>query len=165
MAQLVSGVIVTGLGIALRQWAIATLGRFFVGHVVVQPGQTVVSTGPYRWVRHPSYTGFWLEVAGIGLGTGNVLSAAIGVLLPLIGITARIAGEERELTASLPGYGEYIRNRRRLIPLIGSGSPPTRTRRRATTLPSREGTRRRAIIRIIVTVHRQGSIEQWPRIS
>jgi protein-S-isoprenylcysteine O-methyltransferase Ste14 len=115
---LVSGVIATGLGIALRQWAIATLGRFFVGHVVVQPGQTVVSTGPYRWLRHPSYTGFWLEVAGIGLGTGNVLSAAIGVLLPLIGITARIAGEERELAASLPGYREYIRDRRRLVPLI-----------------------------------------------
>lgn len=49
---LVSGIIVTGLGVALRQWAIATLGGFFVGHVLIQPGQTVVSSGPYRWMRH-----------------------------------------------------------------------------------------------------------------
>jgi protein-S-isoprenylcysteine O-methyltransferase Ste14 len=115
---LVGGVAVTAVGIALRQWAIATLGRFFVGHVLVQPDQTVVSTGPYSRLRHPSYTGQWLEMIGVGLGTGNVLGMATCVLLPLIGISARIAGEERELSASLPGYREYIRSRRRLIPFI-----------------------------------------------
>jgi hypothetical protein len=45
-------------GIALRQWAIATLGWCFVGHVLVLPGQTVIGTGPYRWLRHPSYAPF-----------------------------------------------------------------------------------------------------------
>jgi protein-S-isoprenylcysteine O-methyltransferase Ste14 len=40
-------------GIALRQWAIHTLGQFFVGPVQVQSAQTVISTGPYRWLRHP----------------------------------------------------------------------------------------------------------------
>jgi protein-S-isoprenylcysteine O-methyltransferase Ste14 len=114
----VTGVVVTGAGIAIRQWAIITLGRFFVGHVIVQPGQTVVSSGPYRWLRHPSYTGLWLEMIGVGLGTGNVVSMATCVLLPLIGITARINGEERELTADLPGYRDYIRDKPRLIPLI-----------------------------------------------
>jgi protein-S-isoprenylcysteine O-methyltransferase Ste14 len=115
---MVAGVAVTGTGIALRQWAITTLGRFFVGHVLVQPGQTVVTSGPYRWLRHPSYTGLWLEMIGVGLGTGNILSTATCVLVPLIGITARINGEERELTASLPGYQEYIQDRPRLVPLI-----------------------------------------------
>ena len=115
---LVGGVVVTGAGIALRQWAIATLGQFFVGHVVIQPGQAVVSRGPYRRLRHPSYTGQWLEMIGIGLSTGNVLSIATCVLLPLVGITARIAGEERELVANLPGYRGYIRGRRRLVPFI-----------------------------------------------
>jgi protein-S-isoprenylcysteine O-methyltransferase Ste14 len=114
----VAGVVVSGTGIALRQWAITTLGRFFVGHVLVQPGQTVVSSGPYRWLRHPSYAGQWLEMIGVGLGTGNVVSMATCVFLPLVGITARIAGEERELAASLPGYREYIRGRPRLVPLI-----------------------------------------------
>lgn len=114
----VTGVAVTGAGIALRQWAITTLGRYFTGHVQVQPGQTAISTGPYRWLRHLSYTGQWLEIIGIGLATGNVLSMATCTLLPLIGITARINGEERELTASLPGYREYIQGRQRLIPHI-----------------------------------------------
>ena len=48
---LAAGVAVTGAGIALRQWAIATLGQYFVGHELFQPGQTVISTGPYRWLR------------------------------------------------------------------------------------------------------------------
>lgn len=116
--SLLTGVAVTGTGIALRQWAIATLGDYFVGHVLVQPGQTVVSSGPYRWLRHPSYTGQWLEMIGVGLSTGNVVSAATCVLVPLVGITARISGEERELAGSLPGYGDYIQGKPRLIPFV-----------------------------------------------
>ena len=114
----VGGAVVTGLGIGLRQWSIASLGGFFVGHVLVQPGQTVVSSGPYRWLRHPAYTGQWLEMVGVGLATGNVASMATCTLLPLVGLRARIDGEERELVASLPGYADYIRGRPRLVPLI-----------------------------------------------
>jgi protein-S-isoprenylcysteine O-methyltransferase Ste14 len=115
---LAAGIAVAGTGVVLRQWAIHTLGRYFVGHVLVQPGQTVVSSGPYRWVRHPSYTGLWLEMAGVGLSTGNAASMATCAVMPLIGITARINGEERELTAALPGYREYIQGRPRLVPRI-----------------------------------------------
>ena len=115
---LVAGVAVTGTGIVLRQWAITTLGQYFVGHVLVQPGQTIVTSGPYRWLRHPSYAGLWLEMIGVGLATGNAASMASCTLLPLIGITARINGEERELTTSLPGYRDYIQGRPRLIPHI-----------------------------------------------
>jgi protein-S-isoprenylcysteine O-methyltransferase Ste14 len=114
----VAGVAVTGTGIALRQWAIITLGPYFMGHVLVQPGQAVVSSGPYRWLRHPSYSGLWLEMIGIGLATGNVASMTACTLLPLIGITARINGEERELTAGLPGYRDYIQGKPRLLPHI-----------------------------------------------
>lgn len=113
-----TGVVVTGLGIGLRQWAIATLGRYFVGHVVIQPEQEVIGNGPYRWLRHPSYTGFWLEMIGVGISSGNLLSATLCTIVPLIGVRARIVGEERELVAGLPGYGEYSRTRRRLIPFV-----------------------------------------------
>lgn len=112
------GMVVTGAGITLRQWAIASLGPHFVGHVTVQPGQTVVSSGPYRWLRHPSYTGQWLEMVGVGLSTGNVLSLGICAVLPLVGISARITGEERELAAGLPGYTEFMQRRARLVPHI-----------------------------------------------
>ena len=107
-----------GAGIGLRQWAIAALGQYFDRTVVVQPGHSVVTTGPYRWLRHPSYTGLWLECVGVGLGTGNVLSGAICGLLPLLGIVRRIVGEERLLLSELPGYREYGHDRSRLVPFI-----------------------------------------------
>jgi protein-S-isoprenylcysteine O-methyltransferase len=55
-----AGLAITCLGVALRQWAIFTLGRYSVGRVFIQPEQSVITSGPYRWLRHPSYTGFWL---------------------------------------------------------------------------------------------------------
>jgi protein-S-isoprenylcysteine O-methyltransferase Ste14 len=113
-----AGVAVTGAGIAVRQWSIATLSSSFTGHVQVQAGQTVVRTGPYRWLRHPSYAGQWLEMIGVGLATGNALSAAICATMPLIGITRRIAAEERELIARLPGYRSFIEGKARLVPFV-----------------------------------------------
>jgi protein-S-isoprenylcysteine O-methyltransferase Ste14 len=113
-----AGVAVTGAGVALRQWSIATLGSSFTGHVQVQAGQTVVSAGPYRWLRHPSYAGQWLEMIGVGLATGNALSAAICVTVPLAGLTRRIAGEERALTTLLPGYADYAEGKQRLVPFV-----------------------------------------------
>jgi len=113
-----AGTVVTTVGIVLRQWSIRILGQYFVGHVVLQPKQTVVSSGPYRWIRHPSYTGQWLEMVGVGLSTGNPLGLAICSVVPLVGLTARISAEERELLADLPGYGDYAHTRRRLVPFI-----------------------------------------------
>jgi protein-S-isoprenylcysteine O-methyltransferase len=53
----VAGVVLIAVGIGLRAWSIATLGRFFQYQIKVQPGHQVVTGGPYRYVRHPSYTG------------------------------------------------------------------------------------------------------------
>jgi protein-S-isoprenylcysteine O-methyltransferase Ste14 len=113
-----AGVAVTGTGVALRQWSIATLGRSFTGHVQIQAGQTVVSSGPYRWLRHPSYTGQWLEMIGVGLATGNALSATVCVTVPLAGFTRRISGEERALATLLPGYSDYAEGKQRLVPFV-----------------------------------------------
>ena len=62
-----AGLVVMWLGLAIRVWAIATLGGSFRSTVEVETGQAVVSDGPYRWVRHPSYTGLLLIVSGFGL--------------------------------------------------------------------------------------------------
>ena len=61
------GIFIMVLGIVIRQWAIAVLGRFFSRTVAVQEKQTVVETGPYRYVRHPSYTGALIFFVGFGL--------------------------------------------------------------------------------------------------
>jgi protein-S-isoprenylcysteine O-methyltransferase Ste14 len=112
-----AGVVVMWLGLALRVWAIAALGGRFRTTVEVEHDQTVVSSGPYRWIRHPSYTGLLLIVAGFGTALGNWLSLAACVVLPLPAIVWRIHVEEAELSRVLgQAYRAYQSDRARLIP-------------------------------------------------
>jgi protein-S-isoprenylcysteine O-methyltransferase Ste14 len=112
-----AAVVVMWLGLALRIWAIAALGGAFRTTVEVEPGQTVVCTGPYRWIRHPSYSGLLLIVGGFGAALGNWLSLTACVVLPLPAIVWRIHVEEAELNRVLgEAYRTYQSNRARLIP-------------------------------------------------
>ena len=113
----VAGLIVMWLGLAIRIWAIAALGQAFRTTVEVDPGQAVVSTGPYRRVRHPSYSGLLLIVAGFGLAAGNWLALVICIVLPLSAVLRRIQVEEAELTGMLGNrYRAYQAQTKRLIP-------------------------------------------------
>lgn len=106
-------------GIALRQWAIAVLGRFFTVNVRIHPDQQVVDRGPYRWVRHPSYTGLMATLLGIGLALGNWAALVLIVVLPTIGLVARIRVEERALLAGLgEPYRRFAATRAHLVPGI-----------------------------------------------
>lgn len=106
--------VVTGVG--LRQWAITTLGRFFTLEVRVSDDHRVVGTGPYRLLRHPSYTGALLALLGVGLALGNWLSLAVLVLVPTFGFMRRIRVEEQALSAQLgESYRRYAAGRRRLV--------------------------------------------------
>ncbi len=58
-------------GVSLRWWAIRTLGAHFTRNLQVATDQRLVTAGPYRRLRHPSYTGAILMFAGVGLGLGN----------------------------------------------------------------------------------------------
>lgn len=113
----VAGLVLMAAGIAIRQWAVAVLGRFFTVDVRVHPGQTVVERGPYRWVRHPAYTGMITTLVGIGLALGNWASLAVLAVVPAAGLVVRIRFEERAL---LEGIGEPYRRfaagRPRLFP-------------------------------------------------
>jgi protein-S-isoprenylcysteine O-methyltransferase Ste14 len=114
-----AGVAVMWVGLALRVWAIAALGGDFRTSVEVEPGQAVVSSGPYRWIRHPSYAGLLLLVAGFGAALGNWLSLAFCVVVPLPAIVWRIHVEEAELDRVLgQPYRAYRSDRARVIPRI-----------------------------------------------
>ena len=115
----VLGVVVMWLGLAVRAWAVAALGGAFRTTVEVDAGQAVVTTGPYRWIRHPSYTGLLLVIAGFGLALGSWLSLAACLVLPLPAILRRIRVEEAELDRVLgDAYRTYKTTTKRLIPRL-----------------------------------------------
>lgn len=98
-----AGVAVMTVGLLLRVWAIAVLGHRFRTTVEVDPDQAVVDRGPYRWARHPSYTGVLLVATGLGLAMANWISLAVAVVLPLIVIQQRITGGARHDRDPGPG--------------------------------------------------------------
>ncbi len=104
-------------GSGLRWWAIWHLGRFFTVDVATAADQSVVQDRPYRFVRHPSYTGLLLQFAGWTLMFNNVAAWLI-ILVPVTAALAvRIGREEAVLRAHLgKTYGDYCRRTKRLIP-------------------------------------------------
>jgi protein-S-isoprenylcysteine O-methyltransferase Ste14 len=115
--HLIAGLAVMWAGLAVRIWAVLVLGRAFRTTVEVDAGQQVVDRGPYRWVRHPSYTGMLIIGVGLGLAYGNWLSLAILVLLPLATMLRRIFVEEAALVRVLgQPYLAYRAKTKRLVP-------------------------------------------------
>jgi protein-S-isoprenylcysteine O-methyltransferase len=103
---------------ALRWHAIRILGRSFTYTVATQPGQRLIDIGPYRWVRHPSYTGSLLTILGILLCCVNPMSL-LGLVPPLAGYAYRIRIEEKALTTALgEAYRSYARRTRRVLPFL-----------------------------------------------
>jgi len=113
------GIILMVVGIALRQWAIAVLGRFFSMTVMVQTDQTIVDTGPYRYVRHPSYSGALMIFVGLGLALQSWGAVLVLALIFSIAYGYRIHVEERALISQLgEAYLQYSRRTKRLIPYV-----------------------------------------------
>ncbi len=111
------GVAVFVSGLALRAWAVHELGRFFKFTVVVQADHQVVDTGPYRLIRHPSYTGLLMIELGLGIALGTWLSIPACLLPPLIAFAARLVTEERVLARELgEPYRAYMARTHRLVP-------------------------------------------------
>jgi protein-S-isoprenylcysteine O-methyltransferase Ste14 len=109
--------IVFACGIWLRAAAVLALGRFFTYTVKVDAEQPVIDTGPYRLIRHPSYTGLLMASLGVGIALDNWLSIAACVLPPLVGFTLRLRHEERVLSEQLgEPYRSYMRRTKRLVP-------------------------------------------------
>jgi protein-S-isoprenylcysteine O-methyltransferase Ste14 len=79
----------------------------------------LVEAGPYRWLRHPAYTGTMMTLLGFGLAFGNWISLALLVIVPLLAYGYRISVEERALRARFgPQFDTYARARWRLLPFL-----------------------------------------------
>ncbi len=113
------GIFLMFLGVLVRQYAIAILGRFFSLSVEIAEDQKVVDKGPYRLVRHPSYTGVLITSIGLGLAVQSL--GALLVLLLFFGISFgyRMYVEERTLLSALgQDYASYMKKTKRLVPFI-----------------------------------------------
>ncbi|MFI1912989.1 methyltransferase family protein [Nocardia sp. NPDC020380] len=113
----VLGILLMVGGLVLRVWSIAVLGKSFRTTVEVDADQTVVNSGPYRWVRHPSYSGMLLLTIGYGIASDNWISLLVTIVLPAAALLRRIGLEEEVLVETLgQPYEEYRIGTKRLVP-------------------------------------------------
>ena len=110
------GVVLFIVGGVLRIWPVFVLGHRFSGLVAIQPGHTLVTTGMYGVIRHPSYLGLLVN----SLGWAFAFRSGVGVLLMLLTIpplVARIRSEEALLHTQFGAeYDAYRARTSRLIP-------------------------------------------------
>ena len=115
----VVGLLMLFFGSLLRRYCFRTLGEYFTGDVKARPNQPVIRSGPYRLVRHPSYTAGMIMFIGIGLALGNWVSFALLTIATIATYAYRVAVEERVLLATIgEPYGNYMKERKRFIPYI-----------------------------------------------
>lgn len=114
------GLVLVVLGGGLRWYAVGTLGRYFTTVIAINKNHHVVQHGPYRYIRHPSYTGILVMVMGMGLMMGNGASACFLLAGILIGLLYRISVEEQALCQFIGNaYIEYTqRVQHKLIPFV-----------------------------------------------
>jgi len=110
------GVVLFGVGGALRIWPVFVLGNRFSGLVAIQPGHTLVTNGIYGVIRHPSYLGLLMNSLGWAFAFRSLVGVLLAVLIvpPLV---ARISAEERLLSSQFGDEYDAYRNRTwRLVP-------------------------------------------------
>ena len=116
---LVVGVVLAWLGLLLRWWSFRTLGPYFTLVLKTSPEQAVVDRGPYRVLRHPSYTGLLMTVLGCALMVGNWVGLLACSAMVVAAMVYRIRIEERALVGALgETYLDFATTRARLLPFV-----------------------------------------------
>lgn len=106
-------------GISLRLWSFRTLGRYFTFTIQTSGDQPVITAGPYRAIRHPSYAGLLLVILAVGLLIGNWWSLLCLTAATTGGLVFRIRVEERALTQTIGAdYRTYAATHKRLVPFV-----------------------------------------------
>jgi len=114
------GVALTAAGIGFAVWARLYLGGNWSGAVTVKVGHELVRTGPYRFVRHPIYTGLILALLGTALQRAQV-RGLIAIVLLYVGFKMKSKIEERAMISTFgPAYDEYSRRTGAIIPKLRS---------------------------------------------
>ena len=113
------GLALVVLGISFALWAIATLGRHYDLELEIHRDHELVRNGPYRFVRHPIYTGLGLHFVGACLATGNLVLIAGTILVTFPALYLRAMTEERLLREQFGhAYDAYASEVGMLVPLL-----------------------------------------------
>jgi len=109
-------VVLAILGVALGLWAVSANrpGNFNI-RPTPRPGGQLVSSGPYRWIRHPMYSALLLAGAGGAWASGSTLGWALWLALAAV-LCAKARLEERWMVQAHPGYDAYRARTRRFVP-------------------------------------------------
>jgi protein-S-isoprenylcysteine O-methyltransferase Ste14 len=119
LSLFVVGILLMLSGSLLRRYCWRTLGKYFTGDVQAQRDQPVIRDGPYRWVRHPSYTGGMMMFIGVGLALGSWVSVVLLAIATIAAYGYRVVVEERALLETIgEPYGRFMKERKRFIPYI-----------------------------------------------
>ena len=119
MTATIAGFILLWSGIFLRNYSIKLLGKHFTPTVQLQKDHTLITTGPYNIIRHPSYTGALLSFVGIAIFLNSLIGAVFCIFAMMLAYVVRISAEEKALV-SLFGdvYRNYQHKTKRLIPFL-----------------------------------------------
>ena len=98
-----ASIVVLGLALALRWWTLSTLGGRWTTRVLVVPGERLVTSGPYRWLRHPNYLVVILEMASVPMVHTAWLTAVVFSVANLFLLRERIRVEEAALSGLATG--------------------------------------------------------------
>lgn len=113
------GVAVFAAGLAIRWYSIIHLGSFFTVDVAIAANHRLIDTGPYRFVRHPSYTGALMAFLGLALCLANWASLAVMLVPVFLVFLWRMHVEEGALVQALGDqYRNYMNRTKRLIPAV-----------------------------------------------
>lgn len=106
------------LGLAFCIWARITLGRNWSGAVTLKADHELIERGPYRWVRHPIYTGLLMMFLATAILLGRA-SGLIGAVLVFISFWIKLCDEEKVMLKAFPdSYRAYRQRTKRIIPFI-----------------------------------------------
>lgn len=111
------GLLLMAAGIGIRMSAIVTLGRLYSRRVRLLEGHETITAGPYALVRHPAYFGTLAGHLGFVVVLGTWIPLLLWLILLVPMVVRRILVEEPVLLR-LPGYPDYARRRKRLVPLV-----------------------------------------------
>ncbi len=115
----ITGVIMIVTGVLFRAWSVRTLGKYFTPTVQIKDEHQLISSGPYKIIRHPSYFAAFLTMAGAAVLLESLTGIAVTIIAMSFAYYVRIGIEEQKLIEHFGNrYREYMLHTKRIIPFV-----------------------------------------------